>query len=72
MTKAEALKKKFGEHVRAIREKNDMSQQDVANGCNLDKGWISKIENGKRTVTLNTIMELAKGLEVHPSELFNF
>jgi DNA-binding XRE family transcriptional regulator len=68
----QALQKKFGEHVKAIREKKGMSQQDVADNCSLYKGWISKIENGKRTVTLNTIFELAKRLEIQLTKLFEF
>lgn len=71
MTKLQALKK-FGEHIKNIREGKKMSQQDVANNCELDKSWISKIENAKRTVTLNTILELGKGLDVHPSKLMDF
>jgi transcriptional regulator with XRE-family HTH domain len=72
MTKLQALKKKFGAHVRAIREGKDMSLQDVASNCELDKSWIGKIERGQRTVTLNTIFELAKGLEVEPIKLLDF
>ena len=33
---------------------------------------ISKIEKGKRNIQISTILELAKGLEIHPKELFDF
>lgn len=72
MTKLQALKKKFGEHVRSIREEKGMSLQDVSYNCEMDKSWIGKIERGQRTVTLNTIIELAKGLEVEPAKLMDF
>jgi transcriptional regulator with XRE-family HTH domain len=72
MTKLQALKKKFGEHIRTLREQKGLSLQDVSYNCDLDKSWIGKIERGERTVTLNTIIELAKGLEVSPSKLMDF
>lgn len=72
MTKLQALKKKFGEHIRKIREDKGMSLQDVSYNCELDKSWIGKIERGQRTVTLNTIIELSKGLDVPPSKLMEF
>lgn len=39
--------------------------------CSIDDSKISKIEHGKINITLGTIIELAKGLEVHPQKLFD-
>ncbi|MBW2963123.1 helix-turn-helix domain-containing protein [Mesonia aestuariivivens] len=33
---------------------------------------MNKIEKGKRNITLSTILELSKGLKIHPKELFDF
>ena len=73
MTKQELLsaKKKFGKNVQRIRKQKGMSLLDVSYNCNLMDGKISEIEHGKHNITLSTILELAKGLEVHPSELFD-
>ena len=30
------------------------------------------LEKGKRNITLSAILALAKGLEIHPKELFGF
>lgn len=72
MTKQEqqAAKKKFGKTVQKIRNEKGMSLLDVSYNCSLLDGKISEIEHGKHNITLSTILELAKGLEVHPSELF--
>jgi len=73
MTKQEILtaKKKFGKNVQRIRKEKGMSLLDVSYNCTLMDGKISEIEHGKHNITLSTILELAKGLEVHPSVLFD-
>ena len=72
MTKQElqAAKKKFGKNVQRIRKEKGMSLLDVSYNCSLFDGKISEIEQGKHNITLGTILELAKGLEVQPSEFF--
>lgn len=63
---------KFGENLKAIREKRNMSLLDVSYNCSLDDSHISKIEQGKFNITLGTMLELAKGLGIHPSELLTY
>jgi transcriptional regulator with XRE-family HTH domain len=67
-----ALKKKFGKNLRAVRESKNMSLLDVSYNCGLDYSTISKIERGLVNPTFKTIVELGKGLEVHPTELLSF
>lgn len=63
---------KFGENLRRLREKRNLSLREVALNCNIDNGQISNIEQGKVNITLNTLLELAKGLRVEPAELLKF
>lgn len=63
---------KFGENVRKLREAHNLSLRDVALNCNIDNGQISIIEQGKVNITLNTLFELAKGLNVEPKQLLDF
>jgi len=64
--------KNFGEKLHAIRKKKGLSYRKLDSLCNLDHSYISKIEKGEVNVTLETVLELAKGLEIHPKELFDF
>lgn len=66
-----ALKKKFGKNVKKIRESKNMSLLDVSYNCDLDDSRISKIEQGKVNLTLGTMFELAKGLDIEPARLIN-
>lgn len=66
------LKKKFGKHLRKIRQSKGLSLLDVSYACSLDSSNIGKMEKGMINVALTTIVELAKGLDVHPTELLNY
>ena len=74
MTKQElqAAKKKFGKNAQKIRLAKGMSLLDVSYNCNLLNGKISEIEHGKHNITLSTLLELAKGLDVPPAELLSY
>jgi transcriptional regulator with XRE-family HTH domain len=71
MTKAERaiLTTAFGKNIRQVRNKKQLTVRQVAANCNLDNSTIAKIENGNFNVSLSTIVELARGLEIHPSQL---
>ena len=68
MTKKETeiLKKKFGENLQKL------SLLKMSYNCSIDESKISKIEHGQFNISLSTVMELAKGLDVPPKKLFDF
>jgi transcriptional regulator with XRE-family HTH domain len=74
MTKKEIeiVKKKFGENLQGIRESQNLSLLKLSYNCSIDESHISKIEQGRFNITLATIVELAKGLEVSPKKLLDF
>lgn len=67
-----AFKRRFGENLQKIRKNKKLSLLQVSYLCNIDNSKISKIEHGKFDIRLSTILELSKGLDVKPKELFNF
>lgn len=62
----------FGKRVEEFRKKLGLSYRQLAQKCDVDHSNISKIEKGEVDVRISTIQELAKGLEVHPQQLFDF
>jgi len=66
------IQKKFGFHLQKIRNQKGLSLRAMARNCEIDDSNISKIENGKFDVQLTTIIELAKGLDIHPKDLLDF
>lgn len=46
-----------------------MSQVDLATALNVDRAYISNIENGRMNPTLSTLEKIAGALEIPMSEL---
>ena len=57
---------KIGVRVRKLREKRNLSQEQLAARCDVDRAKISKIENATANYTITTLIELAKGMGVQP------
>ena len=62
----------LGVHIRQLREKKNMSQQDLANDCAIPKSQIARIERSKINTTIRTLIKIANALEIEPKELLNF
>ena len=54
----------FGKNMKRIRAKKEMSQGDIARALEVDRGYISNIENGKKNPTLATVVKIANALGV--------
>ena len=62
----------LGIHIRQLREKQNLSQQDLANDCNIPKSQIARIERAKINTTVRTLIKIANALEIEPKELLDF
>jgi transcriptional regulator with XRE-family HTH domain len=65
----EEISKKLGANMKKVRAKKKLSQGALARLLEVDKGYISNIENGKKNPTLATIQRLADALSVSADEL---
>ena len=61
----------LGQHIKKLREKLGLSQDDVASNCDLNKDKISKIENGRKDYFFSSFLELARAMGVHPKKLLD-
>ena len=59
----------FGQLVRKYRKERNMSQEQLALLCNMDRSYLGRIERGEVNPTLEKIYELARYLEIPPSRL---
>jgi putative transcriptional regulator len=65
-----ALLKELGVRIRVIRLSKDMTQNQLAINCNIEKSSMSKIESGQINLTYISLHRISKGLDVHISQLF--
>mgnify|MGYP001298877257 CR=1 FL=1 len=63
--------RKFGERFKVIRTEKNLSFRRLSQLCDIDYSDLSKIEKGQINITLLTLIDLAKGLGVHPRELLD-
>jgi len=57
--------------IRSLRQRNGLSQRQLALRMNVPRTYVSKIENEKATPTLSSLERLARALEVTVPELLN-
>jgi transcriptional regulator with XRE-family HTH domain len=62
----------FGKQLEKQRTIKNLSYRQLAQRCDLDHSDISKMEKGERNIKLSSILQLSKGLNIHPKELFEF
>ena len=63
------VRKQFAANLRRERDEAGLSQEALADICDLHRTEISLLERCKRSPRLETIVILARGLEVPPSAL---
>lgn len=63
------IKKRFGLAVREKRNQLNVSQEELAMRIGADQGYVSRIESGQMNVTLETLEQIARALDVDPAEL---
>jgi transcriptional regulator with XRE-family HTH domain len=60
----------IGECVRELREEKKLSQGDIENRSGLLRAYISRVEHGHVTPTIETLEKIARALEVPLYRLF--
>lgn len=66
----EDVRSRFGKAIRSRRQKLEVSQEEFAHMCDLDRTYMGGIERGERNVSLINIEKIAKTLKISLSELF--
>jgi len=65
----EQVVQRFGQNVRAARQKRGWTQEDLSGETGLAVVQISRVERGVREVRLTTLVRLIRALDLPPDEL---
>lgn len=60
----------MGKHIQALRKQKGMNQEELSFTCNIDRSFLSLIEQGHHEPSVTKIFDLCKGLDIKPSYFF--
>lgn len=64
-----SIEKFFGQVLHQLRKERGLSQEELGFESGYHRTYISLLERGKKSPSLQTIFQLAKALKVEPSEI---
>lgn len=64
------LMNELGSRIRKLRQSKGLTQQELAEKCELSLPFINLIENNKRNVSLETLVKVMAALDISLSEFF--
>ena len=59
----------YGDNIKHMRQAKGLSQDILSEKAEISPGFLSEIENHKKTGTFETLAKIAEALEVEPYEL---
>jgi transcriptional regulator with XRE-family HTH domain len=61
----------IGEKIKQLRIKNGLTQEELANRCELSKGFISQLERDLTSPSIATLMDILESLGTNIKDFFN-
>jgi transcriptional regulator with XRE-family HTH domain len=65
------IKIKVGGRIKELRLSRRLSQEALANIAEIDRTYMTSVENGKRNISVVTLEKIIKALGISYSEFFN-
>ena len=62
----------LGKRVDQLRKEKKLSFQELADLCEMEKASLVKFTSQGKNITLNTLYNIAKGLDISLKELFDY
>lgn len=66
------IKIKIGNRIKELRKKLGLSQEKLANNCELDRTYVASVENGKRNISIINLEKIVKALNVSLKDFFDY
>lgn len=56
-------------NIRDVRKSKGLTQEELAEKCDLHTSYLAGVERGERNITIQTLEKIAQGLEISPVDL---
>lgn len=66
---SQELTKILADNLRQIRKSKGLSQEELADLCDLHRTFVGSVERSERNVTLSTLEAFSKALEIEVTDL---
>lgn len=66
-----SIKAKVGQRMRELRKQKGISQEALANRAELDRTYVTDVENGRRNISIENLEKLIGALETELRDFFN-
>ena len=63
---------KLGQKIRELRESQNLTQEKLGDMIGASQDYLSRIEQGKKTPTVNLLYKIAGGLGVQVCDMIEF
>lgn len=65
-----AIRYNLGNRIRVIRGEQNLTQSAFSKMVEINRSYLVDVEHGKRNVSIDNLIKIAKGLDMTLSELF--
>ena len=65
------IKLKVGQRIKQLRKKLELSQEGLAYEAEVDRTYVTDVENGRRNISVEVLERLIVALKVSFTEFFN-
>ena len=65
------IKLKVGQRIKELRKKLEISQEALANEAEVDRTYVTDVENGRRNISVEVLERIIAALQVTYADFFN-
>ena len=65
------IKLKVGQRIKELRKKLELSQEGLANEAEVDRTYVTDVENGRRNISVEVLERIIIALNISFSDFFN-
>ena len=66
-----SIKVIVGQRIRELRNELGISQEALANKAEIDRTYVTDVENGRRNISIENLQKLVNALEIEFKDFFN-